>query len=91
MVVPSIGFDIAEVFNEAVTFLGADISAGQPFEQDPANRNLTTACFFYDAAKKALAPATESKTKVSSAVRFQNPTFATAALLVAMTLMFALA
>lgn len=89
MVVPSIGFDTLAVFQETGDFLGFKLSAAQPFEADPPNINLTTACFFYDAAKKALAPATQSKTKVSSAVRDQHPSFAVAALLFTMTLMFA--
>ena len=89
MVVPSIGFDTLAIFQKSTYFLGVKSSAAQPFEEDPPDINLTIACYFYDAAKKALAPATQSKIKVSSAVRDQSPSLAVAALLFSMTLMFA--
>ena len=56
LVVPSLGFGVLEVLQEGATFPDVHLSAQQPFNQT-FERNLTTACLFFDAAKKGLAPA----------------------------------
>ena len=61
---PSIGFDAFEVFTEAGKIPGLDLQANQAFSQT-SSKNITTACYFFDAAKKTLGPA--SVTKPSSA------------------------
>ena len=56
LLVPSIGFDAFEVFTETGKIPGLDLSADQSFEQT-SSKNITTACYFFDAAKKTLGPA----------------------------------
>lgn len=69
---PSIGFDAIEIFNETGSFLGAQLSAAQGFEQN-ASIDLTTACYYFDAAKKTMGPAAAAKLSRSLAAGFRVP------------------
>ena len=73
MLVPSIGFESMEIFNETLEFLGAKISGEQPFEQDPPSVNLSTACYICDAAKKSMGPVSVVKMSISRAVGSSVP------------------
>ena len=64
LLVPSIGFDAIEIFNETASFLGAKLSGAQHFEQNKSF-DLTTACYYFDAAKKTMGPAAAATAKLS--------------------------
>ena len=68
LLVPSIGFDAFEVFTEKGQFPGLDPQqANQVFSQTES-KNITTACYLFDAAKKTLGPAPMNRpSKISSA------------------------
>ena len=70
LVTPSIAFDAIEIFNETAYFLGATLSAAQPFEQNDSF-NLATACYYFDAAKKTMGPAAAAKLSLSIAAGFR--------------------
>lgn len=72
LLVPSIGFDAIEIFNETASFLGAKLSAAQRFEQN-ASIDLSTACYYFDAAKKTMGPAASAKLSRSLAAGFRVP------------------
>lgn len=73
-VVPSIGFDAFEIFTETGKVLG--ISTGpdnQSFEQN-YSKSLSTACYFFDAAKETLGSVPPKKqANLSSATRRYIP------------------
>ena len=69
---PSIGFDAIESFNETAYFLGAELSGAQHFEQSKSI-NLTTACYYFDATKKKMVPASAAKLPLSLAAGFHVP------------------
>ena len=53
-VVPSIGFDAFEIITEKASVLGASVgSDNQDFQQN-TTENLSTTCYFFDAAKETL-------------------------------------
>lgn len=53
-VVPSIGFDAFEIFTEKASVLGVSLgSDNQDFQQNSTS-NLSTTCYFFDAAKQTL-------------------------------------
>ena len=60
LLVPSIGFDAFEVFTEEGKIPGLNLQAKQPFSQS-YSKNISTACYFFDAAKKTLGPAPVTK------------------------------
>ncbi|MCJ1481775.1 hypothetical protein MMC06_001934, partial [Schaereria dolodes] len=68
ILVPSIGFDAIEIFNETAFFLGAHLSGAQHFEQNKSF-NLATACYFFDAAKKTMGPAAAAKLSLAAGFR----------------------
>ena len=73
LVVPSIGFDAMEIFNEtAHFFFGADLSRAQHFEQNKSI-DLPTSCYYFDAAKKTMGPAASATAKLSLAAGFRLP------------------
>ena len=72
LLVPSIGFDAIEVFNETAYFLGAQLSGAQHFEQTKSI-NLTTACYYFDAAGKTMHPAAAAKLSLSLAAGVRVP------------------
>lgn len=69
---PSIGFDAIEIFNETGSFLGAELSGAQHLEQNKSI-NLTTACYYFDAAKKTMGPAAAAKLPLSLTAEFRVP------------------
>lgn len=68
LVVPSIGFDAIEIFNETAHFLGAELSGAQHFEQNKSI-DLPTACYYFDAAKKTMGPAAAAKRSLGAGFR----------------------
>lgn len=68
----SIGFDAIEIFNETAYFLGAHLSGTQHSEQNKSF-DLTTACYYFDAAKKTMSPAAAVKLPLSLAAGFRVP------------------
>lgn len=69
---PSIGFDAIEILNESASFLGAKLSAAQHWEQNKSF-NLSTSCYYFDAAKKTMGPAAAAKLSRSLAAGFRIP------------------
>lgn len=72
LLMPSIGFDATETFGESASFLGANLAGVQNFEQNKSI-NLPTACYYFDAAKKTMGPATAVKLSRSLAAGFRVP------------------
>ena len=70
LLVPSIGFDAFEVFTETGKVPGPELQANQPFYQTES-KNITTACYFFDAAKNTLGPV--PTTNMSSATSNHIP------------------
>lgn len=69
-VVPSIGFDVFEVFNESASFFGIQLDGQQPFNQSPPELALPTECSFFDQVKHTMGPVPAIKTKqIGAAVR----------------------
>lgn len=68
VVVPSVGFDAIEIFNETAYFLGAKLSGAQHFEQG-TSIDLATACYYFDAAKKTMGPAAAAKPSLAAGFR----------------------
>ena len=67
-VVPSIGFDASVIFSAQEVF---EKQSSRPFTEDIYAKNLSTACFAYDPAKKTLGPAAQAKpsdSKIGAAV-----------------------
>ncbi|KAL8787471.1 MAG: hypothetical protein Q9195_007763 [Heterodermia aff. obscurata] len=68
-VVPSIGFDASVIFSADEVI---EHQSSRPFTEDIYAKNLSTACFEFDPAKKTLGPAAQAKptgAKVGAAVR----------------------
>ena len=57
-VVPSIGFDTSVIFSAQEVL---EKRSSRPFTDDFYTKNLSTACFAYDPAKKTLEPAAQAK------------------------------
>ena len=72
LVLPSIGFDAIEIFNETAYFFGVDLSGTQHFEQKKSF-NLPTSCYYFDPAKKTMGLAAEAKLSLSLAAGFRGP------------------
>ena len=72
LLVPSIGFDAIESLNEKAGALGDQVSWTQNFEQSKSI-NITTACYFFDPAKKTMGPAAEAKVSLSLATGSRTP------------------
>ena len=69
---PSIGFDVIESLNEEAGVFDDKVSWTQSLEQSKSI-NITTACYFFDAAKKTMGPAAEAKVSPSLAAGSRVP------------------
>ena len=87
LLVPSIGFDAIESLNEKVGVFGDQASKTQSLEQGKSI-NITTACYFFDAAKKTMGPAAEAKVSPSLAAGSRVPVAAMALSMMVPLLLF---
>ena len=86
LLVPSIGMDAFEVFTETGKVPGLELQADQPFSQT-SSHNLTTACYFFDAAKNTLGPASVTKPPGASSATSNHVPLA-AVLIMSVTVVF---
>lgn len=72
--VPSIGFDAFEVFTEKAKVLGVSVGSDNQNLQQNYIKNITTACYFFDAAKETLGSVPSKKSaNTSSATNIHVP------------------